>query len=307
MVRAESRGEWRARKEWRAGRALSPRRVRPLLFSLLSLFSLALAACDVVEEPADRLVVEAFAETGAALPTITVRRTTALGDLDAAPPVADALVTLAVSGEDVPYVSVADAPGQYRPLAFRATEAGDELGLEVRWEERLVTATTVLPAPITLDSLRIEPAAAPVEAVFADSLGLNLEEGFIYSVDVTLYWTVPEADTAWVRTRLRPPADFPSAVVDVLLETERIDEERAFGAAGGVRSWRGVYAVPVEAASDPLPPHELDVALLRSGEDYARYALSRTDPDRREPIGNVEGGLGIVAGIALDRRTVIVE
>ena len=285
-----------ARRHWSAGE-------RPWLAA--ALLVVALAGCDVIEPPPERLVVEAFAETGAPLPTLTVRRTAGLDALDAAPPVADALVTLAVSGEPVVYDP--DAPGVYRPRPFRTPTAGERIELDVRWSGLQATATSVLPAPIALDSFVVSPASMPVAAVFADSLGLNLEEGFIYPVDVQLYWTVPEADTAWVRVRLRPPSAFPSAVVDFLLDTEAIQQEQAFGASEAVRSWRGVYAVPVDAAADPLPPHDLDLALLRSGEDYARYALSRTDPDRREPIGNVEGGLGIVAGIALDRRTVRVE
>ncbi len=116
----------------------------------------------------------------------------------------------------------------------------------------------------------------------------------------------PNADSSWVRARLRPPAAFPSAVVDFVLLTDATRREADLAAGGAVRRWSGVYAVPVDAPSDPLPPHALDVVLLRSGPDYARYALSRTDPDRREPVGNVRGGIGIAAGLALDRRTLVV-
>ena len=251
--------------------------------------------------------MEVFAEVESAPPTLTVRQTAALDAPDAIRPVTDALVTLSVGEEEIPYDPVASAPGQYQPRAFRMIEAGDQIGLEVSWNGRRLTGTSVVPKAIALDSVRIEPSEAPIAAVFADELGLSLEEGFIYTVDATLYWHVTGPDTAWVRTRLRPPEDFPSAVVDFLLETEAVEEEILFAAAGDVRSWRGVYAVPVETASDPLPPHELEVALLRSGEDYARYARSRNAPDRREPEGNVEGGLGIVAGIAIDRQTITVE
>ena len=282
---------------------------RQLVLSL-SLFlplALSLTACDVVEPPTERLVVEAFIEVGEALPALTVRRTAGLADPDAAPPVADALVRLSLSGDEVLYDPVPGAPGRYAPRSARAAQPGDRLDLTVEWQGHRATATSGLPAPIALDSVRVVPAAAPVAAVFADSLGPDLREGFIYPVDVTLYWTAPPEDTAWVRTRLRPPAAFPSAVVDFLLATEAVQREAGLGTGDAVRRWSGVYAVPVEAASDPLPPHVLEVALLRSGETYARYALSRTDPGQREPVGNVEGGLGIVAGIALDRAAVQVE
>ena len=63
----------------------------------------------------------------------------------------------------------------------------------------------------------------------------------------------------------------------------------------------------IEALADPLPPHALDVVVLRSGTDYAEYALSRTDPDRREPVSNVADGLGIAVGIAIDGRTIQVR
>jgi hypothetical protein len=117
---------------------------------------------------------------------------------------------------------------------------------------------------------------------------------------------VPEADTAWVRTRLRPPASFPSAVVDFVLNTDETQREIDYAENEGltVRRWSGTYAVPVETLDDPLPPHALDVFVLRSGTDYAEYALSRTDPDRREPVSNVTGGLGIAVGIAVDGRSI---
>ena len=44
----------------------------------------------------------------------------------------------------------------------------------------------------------------------------------------------------------------------------------------------------------------MKVSLLRSGPDYARFASSRDAPERREPVSNVRGALGIVAGISVD-------
>jgi hypothetical protein len=253
----------------------------------------------------ERIVVEAFVETGAALPTVVVRRTAALDEPDAAPPVADAEVALMLDGEEVPYRPASTA-GAYTPEAERTPGAGSTFVLDVAWQGQRAVASSRLPAPIVLDSVRVTPSAAPVEAVFADSLGLEVEEGVIYPVTVTLFWTVPEADTAWVRTRLRPPASFPSAVVDFVLNTDETQREIDYAENEGltVRRWSGTYAVPVETLDDPLPPHALDVFVLRSGTDYAEYALSRTDPDRREPVSNVSGGLGIAVGIAVDGRSI---
>jgi hypothetical protein len=278
--------------------------------SLLSLLSLlTLAACDVAGPEPERIVVEAFAETGAALPTVVVRRTAPLDEPDAAPPVADAEVLLTLDGDPIPYRPVPDAAGTYAPEIARTTEPGSRLSLDVAWEGQRAVASSRLPAPITLDSVRVVPSAAPVEAVFADSLGLDVREGVIYPVTVTLFWAAPAADTAWVRARLRPPASFPSAVVDFVLSKDETQREMDFAAAedSAIRQWSGTYAVPVESLDDALPPHALDVFVIRSGTDYAEYALSRTDPDRREPVSNVAGGLGIAVGIAVDRRTVQVE
>lgn len=265
-----------------------------------------LAACDVTEPEPERLVVEAFVETGEELPTVTVRRTAALDDPDAAPPVAGADVTLGIGGEAVRYLPVPGAAGTYAPQVSRTAEAGGAFTLDVTWQGQRAAASSRLPVSIALDSVRVTPSASPVEAVFADSLGLEVREGVIYPVTVTLFWTAPEPDTAWVRARLRPPASFPSAIVDFVLNTDETQREAEYAEEEGspVRRWSGTYAVPVASLDDPLPPHALDVFVLRSGTDYARYALSRTDPGRREPIGNVEGGIGIVVGVAVDGRTV---
>lgn len=272
--------------------------------------ALAFAACDATEPEPPQLVVESFVETGRTLPVFTLRRTASLDAPDGAPPVDDAVVTLVLDEDTVRYAPIAGQPGRYAPQQTRTAEPGAVLAFDVTALGQRATASSLLPASILLDSVRVVPAAAPVEAVFADSLGLEVREGFLYPVDVTLYWTAAatdaNADSSWIRARLRPPAAFPSAVVDFVLQTDVTRREADLATGPTVRRWRGVYAVPVEASTDPLPPHALDVVLLRSGPDYARYVLSRTDPDRREPVGNVRGGLGIAVGLALDRQTLAV-
>lgn len=280
----------------------------PFLLSAFLLLLLALlAGCDAAEPGPDRLVLEAFVETGRPLPALTVRRTAGLGSAESAPPVADAEVVLTLGETPVSYRPDPARPGRYVPQRPLVPAAGEALGLEVTWQGQRATAASALPEAIVLDSVRLSPAASPVEAVFADSLGLDLREGWLYPVTVTLHWAAPaEADSArWVRARLRPPGDFPSAVVDFLLRTDQtIQEDDLETQPGGAKRWTGLYAVPVEGPESPLPAHAVKVYLLRSGPDYARYALTRADPDRREPIGNVEGGLGIVAGISFDTLTV---
>jgi hypothetical protein len=49
------------------------------------------------------------------------------------------------------------------------------------------------------------------------------------------------------------------------------------------------------------------VSLVRSNASYAAFASSRRDPDRREPISNVRGAVGIAAGVAVDSVRITVD
>jgi hypothetical protein len=274
---------------------------------LLLLVATGLSACGVMEPPGPPLVVQAFVETGQPLPTVSVARA---GGLDAPVPVpvADAEVVLQVAGLEVIYLPAPGAPGQYVPALAFVPRARDAFTLDVRVGGELARAQSVAPPVIALDSVRVRPAASPVRAVFADTLGASLREGFLYVVDVTLFWSAPPAgeEDWWVRARLLPPGAFPSAVVDFLLLTDEVRPESELATEAGHRRWRGLYAVPVDGPEEPLPGHTLEVALLRSGLDYARFAQGRIDVNPREPAGNVEGGVGIVAGISVARQAVVV-
>ncbi len=166
---------------------------------------------------------------------------------------------------------------------------------------------------MTLDSLRVSAPREPIRAVLLDSLSLSLDTlsisstGFIYPVDVTLWWKTPPETGGdfWVETSVTPLESFSSRLIDFFLPSSSVLQEPS--ASNGPLSWTGIYAVPVESATTPLPRHLLRVAAVRGELDYARFALSRTDPDRREPVSNVSGGIGIVAGIALDSIRVYVE
>jgi hypothetical protein len=168
-----------------------------------------------------------------------------------------------------------------------------------------------IPPAITLDSLQVNIPDEPVQAVFADTLGITgTEEGYIYPVEVTLWWTALPGGTDpdspyWIQTLLRPVSSFSSAVVDFFLLPEEILLEDGLPLDDARRRhWTGVYAVPVERATDPIPDHTLTAALLRSEADYARFAISRNAPNRREPLSNVSGAVGIVAGISVDSMRV---
>ncbi len=284
--------------------------------------ALLAGGCDAVapERDGPQLVVEAFLEAGQPLGAIVLRRTTLLDTaLDTARGVAEASVTLRLGERVVAYRLEAGRPGRYVPQA-EAVQAPSrtDFTLHVGWGEQEITAAGRIPPPIEIDSVRVEAPAEPVEAVLLDSLRLDTtstgaREGYIYPIEVTLRWRadVPPVgpDSAyWVRAQLRPEARFSSAVLDFFLRPEEVfrEREQARDAAGRVR-WTGVYAVGVDDKNDPLPPHRLRVALVRSGPAYARFAATRGDPDRREPLSNVEGGLGIAAGISIDSLSLHVE
>ncbi len=282
-------------------------------FGLL-LLAVWMGACDTVvpgSEPV--LVVEAFLQTGAPPPTIRLRQTGPLAgpyDAGGAQAVTDARVMLQLDTLQVPYHPDPATPGFYRPANTELLLAPQTaFVLEIQWRGRLIRARDVLPPSIRIDSVQVSFPEKPVPAVLLDSLVLNDSlaiggrEGYLYPVEVTLWWWAPnDPDSSyWVRPHLQPDVPFSSVVVDLFLRTEQVLlEQQSAQEVDGRRRWIGVYAVPVDSAHAPMPVHTVRVALLRSGQAYARFAATRESPERREPVSNVEGGLGIVAGIALD-------
>lgn len=277
---------------------------------------LVVSACDTVEpDRPGRLVLQAFLDAGEPLPALTVRATRALDAPDAGGRlVDDAEVALVLDGQQVDYAAVEDEPGRYAPnVGADALPVPERSSFElaVRWGSEQARASGRIPPRVAIDSVRLHVPPRPVEAVLVDSLRLDTlatgaRQGYVYPIDVDVYWTTRfaevEADSSyWIRPYLRPSTTAESVVEDFFVRQDQVLRERSLVLGeGGVRHWRGVYAVPVATATDALPPHRLKVALLRSDEAYARFALTRDDPDRREPLSNVEGGLGIVSGVAID-------
>jgi hypothetical protein len=298
----------------------------PTLASALALAAvlLGLAACDTsapVEE--EQLVIEAFAVTGEAPPPVLLRRTMPLGgtstDDDAA---TGGAVTLRLDGQAVPYREA--APGRYVPAEDADAPVlapGTHVRFEARWQGRTATAEAVAPPPLALDSVRLAIPDAPVLAVQVDSLrrdslDVPAEQTYIYPIDVTLYWSgmpPPEPPPMgkgepWMRTLLDPFDPFSSVLVDFFLRPEAVFREReAAGAGAGRPRWQGVYALGADGPEAPLVPHRLRVAVVRGDSAYAAFATSRDDPDRREPVSNVTGGLGLATAVALDTLTLSVD
>jgi hypothetical protein len=278
------------------------------------------ARCDTVEPTSGPLlVVEGFFDAGQPLPTLVLRRTGPLSAPYADGPttaITDGRVDVVLAGRYVPYRHNDARAGRYEPAESTDLAVSERAPFHVRveWGDQSATADGTVPPPIAVDSIRISAPDAPVQAV--DSLRLDAigtEFVFIYPVEVQLWWSTNFAETGpdslyWIRAQLKPFTSFSSALLDLFLRRQQIFRETSIARDDrGVRRWTGVYAVPVDRETDPLPAHDLKISLLRSGEDYARFASSRDDPERREPVSNVRGGVGIVAGVAVDSLRLRVE
>lgn len=283
---------------------------------------LVLGRCDLTT-PVKRqsLVVEAFLETDQSLPIITLRRTRPLNDPgDRRENAAmGAEVELVLDGEVLSYEAVPSEPGHYAPDAQAGSvSARVPWHLTLRWQGERAQARGRTPPPIELTEMCIEVPEAPVQAILIDSLrrdslDIPAEQGYLYPVNVSLRWSgdalsLEEDTTHWVRPRLSPDTtEASSRLVDVFLEPVEVRREDRFRVRDNRRQWKGVYAVPVEDSTSVFPAHPLAATLTRGDTAFAAFARSRTDPERREPISNVDGGLGIATAVAVDslRRTVV--
>jgi hypothetical protein len=287
-----------------------------MLISVILTTVALLTSCDSADvESAERLVVEAYISTGQDLPSVRVSRTVgldaSLGEATDAG-VSDANVVLEIEGMSIAYAPVTREAGRYEPVGVdeMVVPPGTSFELSVSWRELFASAGGVTPSPLHIDSVHVMVPPSPVAAALLDSLQfdsleVNATRGYVYPVEATVWWSAPEDDEMsgeyWVQAQLRPYVDFSSLVLDLFLLPEQVFKEvEADAEDPGVRRWRGLYAVLVDRPDAVLPSHSVRVAVLRSGLDYARYASSRDEPSRREPVSNVQGGLGVVAGIALD-------
>ena len=295
---------------------IRPARHIRLLATFTAILFLA-AGCDSLEGDEDpRLVVEGFVDAGKPLPRIRLNQTLApdrpYDDSESAVTTAD--VALTIGAARIPYRSVDGQPGVYEPVEERSANQGDPFSLEVAWLDSKAEASGIVPPLVRIERLEVRLPNAPVSAVLLDSLALSdslavgARTGFIYPIEVAISWR-PEAgkEDLWVRAQLHPYTSFSSTVVDLFLRSDQILLEEDLPSLNGLRTWTGVYAVGVEREEDPLPVHKLRVALVRSGVDYARFASTRNAPERRAPVSNVTGGVGIFTAISVDSTHLRIE
>ena len=292
----------------------------------LLLICLLGSSCDSIEPSEENLfVVEGFLKAGAPLPLITITRARTLAESPTNAPVAidDAVFAMYINNQSIPYAPSGTKPGKYAPVGnvMENVPPRAVFRAEIEWQSMRATTQDIVPPPITIDSVLIKIPNKPVAAVLLDTLRFDNPEvgarrGFIYPIDVTIQWT-SDAETAvdssyWIETRLIPQTSFSSTVLDVFLLSEEVELENKLvpeGATDGTlrRVWAGVYAVSVTDSLSPPPAHNLTVQLIRSTRAYADFAASRNIPERREPISNIDGAIGVLAGIALDSIAFEVE
>lgn len=274
------------------------------------------AGCDTVE-PVDSslLVVEGYLETGNPLPNIRLNRTLPPGSPYSAEEAAvkDAALHVLLDGKRIDYEADPQLRGVYIPkLTDDTLSAGQTYALHVRWSESVIETTGILPPRIQIDDVDVSVPEEPVSAVFLDSLSLadtlatGAYTGYIYPVEVTIRWDEAAVENeSWVRLQLKPYAGISSTVIDLFLNSDEILRERERPVDDrGRRVWTGVYAVGVPEADAPMPGHGLRIALVRSGEDYARFAASKNAPARREPITNLNGAAGIFTAVSIDSLSI---
>ncbi len=291
-------------------------RRRFLIFAAVA--ALLISACDSVQpNTSDQLVIEGFFDAGQGLPDLRVRKTVGLdADQDEVRDafVADAVVNVRHNSTLVDYRPTEDS-GRYEPSLDLSVQlkSGDRFTVSVSWNEQSTTGSGRIPPEVRLDSIMLSVPSEPIEAVLVDSLrldslGIDAETGYLYAVEATMWWLKTDAeDDYWIQAQLRPFTEFSSLVLDFILLPEQVFPEVEGSENGVSRSWTGLYAIPVADGEAPLPPHQLRLAVVRSDQDYADYVLTRGAPDRREPSSNLDGALGIVAGISVDSLVVSID
>lgn len=169
------------------------------------------------------------------------------------------------------------------------------------------SASDDVPQPIQLDQVSIVVPPSPVDAIAFDSLRLDsfrldISKISAYLIEVSGSWTVdtsvPTQEIEWMEPVIQViPSAGPSG--QAIIPTPEIFQARSIE-DDGLGSWTGVYLMAIDRTETMLPEHTLRLTLVRGSTAYARYASTRHHADRREPLSNVEGGVGAFHVIARD-------
>ena len=286
--------------------------------------------CDTAQTDYEQeLVIESYAFPEGVLPDVKLSTTLPLDQPNGfGDPVPESKVDLRIFNGSVWVGYDSEAPGLFVAAREFFLEEGDTLQLEVRWNQRFAEATTMIPPAMKVESARVIPGEEAVSGLVLDSLffdplqvdGIRLDtlrtgatQGYIYLVEVTVHWRADyligdNKSDYWIRTQLSPEDFDRGRLDDYFLRPEQLFQERLVSRdEDGFYEWVGVYAIPVETAQDTLPEHRLRVALIRSTQAYAQFVSGTGSPRHREPSSNIQGALGIFAGVSVDTVTVTVN
>lgn len=280
------------------------------MLTIIHLFfgMLLYTGCDVMAPPPQSVVVQMFVESDSTLTPLTLHET--FQPSSTVPvPITDADVLVWLNEAQISFSHSPSNPGTYLPRDPLQVPSGSSLELRIAHDAEVITASTSLPPRLAIDSVLVVPTDAPFAAVYSTNTSEGFVEGHIYLLNVIIYWTRSSGDSWWIRARLDPPSWAPTEVVDLALLTDdiRLENELADPEDRDVLRWQGTYVIAVDAPDAPLPAHTLNLAVLRSGLDYARFALYQQNPEQGMTTGNVRGGVGIVAGISTVRQQIRVE
>jgi len=278
------------------------------------------AGCDSASVPhQDTLVVEAWIDTDAPLPPVRISSTvpTTNASQNAVPAPVGTDLELEVGDLIVSYSRDPADPLRFIPEETDIVpEEGDRFELRLEAPSSSITASGSFPPAITLSEVDVSFPGDPISVVLVDSLVVGLDSlnlsisattGYIYPVQVSISWE-DDGHDGWIEARLQPDASFSSSLIDFfLLPSQVFPETSSSTPTDGTRRWEGVYAVPVSEADSPIPEHSLHVVLTRGDNRFARFMTSRDTPERREPVSNVNGGLGFVGGISVDSTRISVR
>lgn len=280
---------------------------------MLAACLLAVAGCDATfpdQEPI--LVIEGYLQPEQPIPPIRITESDPLAAHKrlATPP--DAAVQFQIGDQSIRLIPTPDLPGYFVPADYPEfiVPSLAEFDVSVQWQGQDFSAHGQVPPSLSINEVSIHIPDTPEQAILVDTLRLDTlaiqaKTIYIYTIEATVSWTAEQASDTdqpdyWIEARLRSTPSLSSKVLNQFLLTDEIQLEKQILKKDGFYIWKGVYAIEAAGPNAPVPPHDLSVVLVRSGYDYAHFASSLQNPGNTEPVSNIQGGVGILAGIALD-------
>lgn len=272
-----------------------------------------LIGCDTVSpERAGTVVVEAFWHVGSRPDTLQITQATLLSDPDIGIWEGGAIETWTDRdpARRTTWTSVPTAARRFVPSTPPdVLNPGDRVHIRVVGRNGQLAASAVddVPQPIQLDHVSVVVPQAPVDAIAFDSLRLDsfrldISKISAYLIEVSGRWTVdttvPTQAIEWMEPVLQVLPSTAS-LGTALIPTPEVIQARTME-LDGEGSWTGIYFMAIDRTQSMVPAHTLRLTLVRGSTAYARYASTRHHADRREPLSNVEGGVGAFHTIARD-------